>query len=271
MSSFLFYANANRQELLDANPGLSFRDSQRELAALWKELSDEERESYELQAKMDRDRYKAEMETYVKPEEYAGGAVKKHKKKKQVQDPTKPKRVPSSFLLYCQDARERLREEHPEAKMAQIQQYASHEWAMMDNEAKKPYEDQHQQLRGEWVKAMALHEDSVVETEVNTMENPMFKKEQVAMYGAHVQLSEQLKNAAAEGVDLPMLIARQQQHVLKCQSVAKLILPAGTPNLEETKEQQRFYAQQQEFLLCLQQFLLEQMPTTAYAAGSPLN
>ena len=84
-------------------------------------------------------------------------------------------------------------------------------------------------------------------------------------YGAHVQLSEQLKNAAAEGVDLGVLIQRQIQHVLKCQTVAETPLPPGTPNAEGTKAQQVQYSQQQSFLLTLQQSLKLQMPTSAFA------
>ena len=47
-----------------------------------------------------------------------------------------------------------------------------------------------------------------------------------------MQLSEQLKNAAAEGVDLEILIERQRQHVEKCNQVAETPLPEGTPNAE---------------------------------------
>lgn len=93
------------------------------------------------------------MSTYVQPPEFSLNIGKRKKKKKPLRDPAKPKRVPSSFLLFCQDHRERLRQTHPDVRMAQIQKFAAEEWSKMDAKSKKPYEERHHKLHKLWYAA----------------------------------------------------------------------------------------------------------------------
>ncbi|KAK8926025.1 FACT complex subunit SSRP1 [Platanthera zijinensis] len=65
MSGFMFFSNAERENLKKANPGMQFTDVGRALGERWKKMSAvEEKEPYESMAKADTKRYKEAMAGY---------------------------------------------------------------------------------------------------------------------------------------------------------------------------------------------------------------
>lgn len=65
-TAFVMFATERRPHALAENPGISFADVGRLLGARWAEMTAEEREPYERQVRIDRDRYDREMETYLR-------------------------------------------------------------------------------------------------------------------------------------------------------------------------------------------------------------
>lgn len=63
-SPYIFFSTAKRNEIKAENPDLSTTDISRELGKLWKTMTDEEKEPYNIQAKADAERYDAEMAKY---------------------------------------------------------------------------------------------------------------------------------------------------------------------------------------------------------------
>ncbi|PKA51068.1 FACT complex subunit SSRP1 [Apostasia shenzhenica] len=64
MSGFMFFSNAERDNLRKANPGMSFTDVGRTLGERWKKMTAEEKDPYESMARADAKRYKEAMAGY---------------------------------------------------------------------------------------------------------------------------------------------------------------------------------------------------------------
>ncbi|KAG0466389.1 hypothetical protein HPP92_017969 [Vanilla planifolia] len=64
LSGFMFFSNAERENLKKGNPGMSFTDVGRALGDRWKKMTAEEKEPYESMAKADAKRYKEAMAGY---------------------------------------------------------------------------------------------------------------------------------------------------------------------------------------------------------------
>ncbi len=63
----MFFANEQRENVREENPGITFGQVGKLLGEKWKELSAKEKEPYDKKAKLDKERYEREKA------EYAGG------------------------------------------------------------------------------------------------------------------------------------------------------------------------------------------------------
>jgi len=77
MSSYMFYANAKRPEVKEANPGIKATDVVKKISELWKTATESDKKIFEEMASKDKERYQAAMANYKPP------AEKKKKKKKE--------------------------------------------------------------------------------------------------------------------------------------------------------------------------------------------
>ena len=67
MSAFMFFSNAKRAEVKDANPGIAFGEIATKISGMWK-AEGLDKGPYEEMAAKDKARYEKAMETYVPPE-----------------------------------------------------------------------------------------------------------------------------------------------------------------------------------------------------------
>eukprot|EP00038_Savillea_parva_P009676 m.185094 g.185094 ORF g.185094 m.185094 type:complete len:419 (-) comp16336_c0_seq1:243-1499(-) len=198
MSSFLYYAKTVRPPLIKG--GLTFVEAQKKMAADWKKMTVEERQPFEDIAEKERQRYKRQMLTYVPPpvetesatpttalHRFAAstGSLSAVASASSLRLPDslagppapalpsmpesshhpvgkdKPKRPPSSFLLYCQENRERVKEQvttESGAQMQQVQRRLADEWRDLDPAAKKYFMDKQSQLAADFRKDKKLWE-----------------------------------------------------------------------------------------------------------------
>jgi len=64
LSAYMFFANANREQIRTDNPDISFGEVGRMLGQKWKELTDSEKAPYEAKAAADKKRYEDEKAAY---------------------------------------------------------------------------------------------------------------------------------------------------------------------------------------------------------------
>lgn len=60
LSAYMYFVQAKRQEIKNANPDLSFGELTKHLAQMWKDLSEEDKAPYAKQAAADKERYAKE-------------------------------------------------------------------------------------------------------------------------------------------------------------------------------------------------------------------
>lgn len=94
----------------------------KEVSAIWREISDEEKKPFEVKAAKDKARYDEQMAAY------------------KGKDPNKPKRGQSAYFLFLADFRAKNKGVYEENK--DLLRGAGEEWKNLDDEEKKPYEDQ---------------------------------------------------------------------------------------------------------------------------------
>ncbi|KAI9832927.1 MAG: Non-histone chromosomal protein 6 [Sarea resinae] len=64
LSAYMFFANEQRENVRDENPGISFGQVGKVLGERWKALSDKQRTPYEAKAAADKKRYEEEKASY---------------------------------------------------------------------------------------------------------------------------------------------------------------------------------------------------------------
>ncbi|KAH0832509.1 non-histone chromosomal protein 6 [Fonsecaea monophora] len=64
LSAYMFFANEQRENVREENPGISFGQVGKVLGDKWKALSDKQREPYEKKAAADKKRYEDEKAKY---------------------------------------------------------------------------------------------------------------------------------------------------------------------------------------------------------------
>ncbi|KAJ6096204.1 high mobility group box domain-containing protein [Penicillium sp. IBT 16267x] len=64
LSAYMFFANDNRENVREENPGISFGQVGKVLGEKWKALSDSERKPYDDKATADKKRYEEEKTKY---------------------------------------------------------------------------------------------------------------------------------------------------------------------------------------------------------------
>ncbi|KAL2168444.1 hypothetical protein VTG60DRAFT_7246 [Thermothelomyces hinnuleus] len=64
LSAYMFFANEQRENVREENPGVSFGQVGKILGERWKALSDKQRAPYEAKAAADKKRYEDEKQAY---------------------------------------------------------------------------------------------------------------------------------------------------------------------------------------------------------------
>lgn len=82
------------------------KDVMQEIGALWRKTTDKDKKKYQKKADGDRERYRIEMESYVKPETH------QPKSKKEKKDPLKPKRVMSAYAFFVKEKRPQIAQKY---------------------------------------------------------------------------------------------------------------------------------------------------------------
>ena len=101
----MHFSTSNRARLKEENPGASFADLAKLVSAAWKEVGSEEKQKYEAMAAEDKQRYAKEMKNYTPPADSKGQTKKK--------DPNAPKKPMTSFMLFSNANRAKVKEQNP--------------------------------------------------------------------------------------------------------------------------------------------------------------
>lgn len=167
MSAYLLYQNAMRDTFKAQNPGMTFGQLAKYTSAMYAELTPHEKEAWNARAEADKDRYLAELASYIPPPGFdaKGDAVMtniggKEKRVKPERDPRAPKRNVSAYLHYQNAMREQFKAENPGMTFGQLSKYTSHMYKNLTSEEKAQWE------------AYAVHDKARYDAEMATYVPP---------------------------------------------------------------------------------------------------
>lgn len=115
----------------------------------FKALGPEEKKKYEDMAKKDKERYGEEMKNYSPPKG-AKGSKKGGKK-----DKNAPKRAMTSFMLFSQENRERIKKENPGISFGEIGKKLGEEFKKLSPEERAKYDQKNEKDKERYKKEMA--------------------------------------------------------------------------------------------------------------------
>jgi len=122
-SAYFYFVADKREEHKKAGRKITkVAEWTKEVSAIWREITDEDKEPFAIMAAKDKARYDEEMAAY------------------KGKDPNKPKRGQSAYFLFLADFRAKNKGVYEENK--DLLRGAGEEWKNLDDEEKKPYEDQ---------------------------------------------------------------------------------------------------------------------------------
>ncbi|KAK9917825.1 hypothetical protein WJX75_008635 [Coccomyxa subellipsoidea] len=143
-SAYIFFGSEKRPAVKAENPDLSFGDLTKKLGEMWKGLSDAEKMPYEAMANEDKDRAGAE-----RAEAKAEKKSKPATDKKKDSPPAKAKqpRAKSAYQLFCDDQRQNIKEDNPDAGFGAINSKLAAAWKEVSEEDKAKYNKQNEELK----------------------------------------------------------------------------------------------------------------------------
>lgn len=114
---------------------------------MYKNLSPEERATWEARAQQDKARYEAELAAYVPPPGHnaRGILIEQHRPRKRnkrnPRDPDAPKRASGAYVFFTNDMRPKVLQEFPGIKFVELGKVLGERWRALTPEEKKRYED----------------------------------------------------------------------------------------------------------------------------------
>jgi len=182
LSSYFLFSNERRAVLQQKMPDKKLTELSKLISVEWKELSDEQKEKYASKAKKAKDKYDKNLAAYKKTEDYAkyqqkleywkqsekeaakmdesGAPVKKVSLPRKPKDANCPKRSASSYFLFGNSVRARIKAENPDLKVTEIAKLIGEEWRKLSEEEKKPFNDEAIKLKAKYLEAMEKYRGS---------------------------------------------------------------------------------------------------------------
>ena len=167
LSSYIFFCNEQRNIVKEKNPSLTNKELTSELGKKWNLLTDEQKKPYNTLATNDKTRYENEKSSQVsttstttttsttssKTPKAATKTVTPVTKKSSVTTKTTPVTTKSSsstkkktvsnngFLLFCQEERDILQDEHPKWTNSQLTKELGKAWNELKNDEQEEYNE----------------------------------------------------------------------------------------------------------------------------------
>jgi high mobility group protein B2 len=147
MSAYLLYQNAMREQFKRENPGMTFGQLAKYTSHMYKNLTPEEKATWEARAQQDKARYDAELASYVPPPGHDARGVliednrPRKRNKRGPKDPAAPKRASGAYVFFTNEMRPKVCVEFPGIKFVDLGKVLGERWRALTPEEKKRYED----------------------------------------------------------------------------------------------------------------------------------
>ncbi|GLJ37818.1 hypothetical protein SUGI_0769010 [Cryptomeria japonica] len=166
LTSFFLFSKETRKKLANERSGISNDDIISLISIKWKDLGDAEKQMWEDQAARAMVQYKKEMEEYKKnlQQTQDSNTIKPQQKKQQKEkntDPNRPKKPPSSFLIFRKETRKKLAEERPGISNAEVTGIISIKWRELGDAERQIWDNQAANAMVQYKKEMKEYTEKV--------------------------------------------------------------------------------------------------------------
>lgn len=147
ISAYLLYQNAMREQFKRDNPGMTFGQLAKYTSHMYKNLTPQEKATWEYRSQQDKARYDAEIAGYVPPpgHDSRGVSIEDHHPRKRVKrgtkEPGQPKRASGAYVFFTNDMRPRVLSEYPGIKFIELGRVLGERWRALTPHQKKRYEE----------------------------------------------------------------------------------------------------------------------------------
>lgn len=133
MTAYNAFIQEMRKQLKSKSPNreINFIEFSKHCSTKWRNLTGNDKKRYENIAAKDKTRFKKEMKKY-KP----SVAAIENSKRKVGKDPNKPKKALSSFFMFCNQEREKIRAANPQWSVGQVAKELGSRWGNCSNKTK---------------------------------------------------------------------------------------------------------------------------------------
>jgi len=147
LSAYLLYQNAMRDQFKRENPGMTFGQLAKYTSHMYKNLTPEEKATWDSRSAQDKARFDAEMAVYVPPPGHdARGvlivdAAPKKRTKRGPKDPAAPKRASGAYVFFTNEMRPQVLKEYPGIRFVELGRVLGERWRALTPEQKKKFEN----------------------------------------------------------------------------------------------------------------------------------
>lgn len=151
-TAFFLWLNENRESIKKENPDAGLGQIGKIAGEKWREISDEDKQEYNDKYKIEKEKYDEAMKSYKPTGEFAKSSRGSSKSSKK--DPNAPKKPQSSYFLWMNDNRARIKEENPSAGLTDIARLSGAQWKEISDSEKAKYEEKNKQDKERYAEEM---------------------------------------------------------------------------------------------------------------------
>jgi hypothetical protein len=143
ISPYMFFCKEMIKTLKEENPDKSVKEIlQKDVSQLWKNITEKEKKKYNKLAEDDKKRYHQEMEVYKNTQNTQNTQNNQPQKEKK-------KTLINSYIVFCSEFREKLKEENPDSSSQVIAKELGNMWNNLSKEEKLVYKEKADDINNE--------------------------------------------------------------------------------------------------------------------------
>lgn len=148
-TSYIYFSNDVRKNLQEKNPELKPKQLAAKIGELWKGLTDVQKVPYENLYKDAKAKFDIAKANYVP----AAGFEVEEKSSKKVKDPNAPKKPKNSFMFFCEENRDLVKEKNASFSPKEVTKKLAETWRDLSDDEKQKYKDKADQDKTKYDKA----------------------------------------------------------------------------------------------------------------------
>jgi len=149
LSAYFLFSQEERLKVKAEHPNYSICEIAKELGRRWADMNPEVKQHYQQKAEEGRQKYDQEMAAYRQDNRFEDPKPKR--------DPTMPKQPLSSYFLFSQEERLKVKAENPSYSICECAKELGRRWAVVSPEAKQRFQQMAEQARQKYDQDMAAH------------------------------------------------------------------------------------------------------------------